>query len=266
MAKKSLKKRIDDLVDALGGAEKPTFAEIRNELVSIGAFAEALENEQALAEKDARIADLEAQLGSVQVALQTASAEIKAFRAQQKKQEEEKKRQEVPEIQFKILQRLGSPASCKWLNLDEIARSLKIEIDEAEVYVEGLEKLGLIFFHPHEPGGGGWLRSPEGNKLAVAKRWAGEEGDQKQHKYADLPAIQHEVLVIVGSDPDGVFDQAIAKKIGATLPLTVHTLKLLRKADMATDGGDKRVIFGDDGSLWWTMEKGEEYLAERDLL
>ena len=44
MAKKSLKKRIDDLIDALGGAEKPTFAKIRSELVSIGTLVEALED------------------------------------------------------------------------------------------------------------------------------------------------------------------------------------------------------------------------------
>lgn len=71
MAKKkpqSLKERIDALINAFGAAQKPTFAEIRNELVEVAAFVEALENEQALAEKDASIAALETELGDLKVA------------------------------------------------------------------------------------------------------------------------------------------------------------------------------------------------------
>jgi hypothetical protein len=53
MAKKSLKKRIDDLFDALGRAKKPTFPEIRSELSSLGTLAQELEDGQALSEKEA---------------------------------------------------------------------------------------------------------------------------------------------------------------------------------------------------------------------
>src|SRR5438128_3010247 len=81
MAKKSLKKRIDDLVDALGRAQKPTFAEIRSELVSLGTLAQELEDGQALSEKEAAIAALETENENLKVELQTANAELDTFRS-----------------------------------------------------------------------------------------------------------------------------------------------------------------------------------------
>ena len=102
MAKKSLKKRIDDLVDGLGGAEKPTFPEIRSELVALGAVAQELEDGQALSKKEAAIAALEAENGNLKVELQTANAELEAFRAERKKQEYQNQQKEMPPVQFEI--------------------------------------------------------------------------------------------------------------------------------------------------------------------
>ena len=90
MAKKSLKKRIDDLVHALGGAKKPSFAEIRGELVEIGTLVESLENEQELAEKQAAIAALEVETENLSVRLQTANAELDAFRAERTQQDDDR--------------------------------------------------------------------------------------------------------------------------------------------------------------------------------
>jgi len=267
--KKSLKERIDALVNALGAAEKPSSAQIRNELVALALDVEALENGKALAEKDARISDLEAaleksdvELGNLKVLLEEAGGELATFRVEQKKREE--KEREINPTQLKILQRLGSPASCEWLNIDEIARALKIPVDEAEIYVEGLEKkLGLIFFHPHEPGGGGWLRTAEGNKLVVAKRWAGEEQEQNTHKYVDLPEIEHRLLTCITGFDDGIDESSLACFLGKTVELVRFTLRKLEKAEMATDGDEPD--YG-TGRRWYLLEKGNEYLAERGLL
>jgi hypothetical protein len=82
MAKKkeqSLKERIDALFSALGTANKPSPEKIRTELFSIGESVEALENAQALADNDTRIADLESELGNLNVTLKELNGELEAF-------------------------------------------------------------------------------------------------------------------------------------------------------------------------------------------
>ena len=183
MAKKSLKKRIDDLIDALGRAEKPAFAEIRSELVSCRTLAESLEDGQALAEKDARIADLEAELGSLKIELQTSNAEIERFVAERKKQENKKR--EIPQIQFQILSRLPSKNGIDLLRIDEIARAVSIPLDEAEIHIDQLREAGLSSSRYNSYDASVWYRTMEGNKLIVARRLAGEE-DQKT---ANIPIL-----------------------------------------------------------------------------
>jgi hypothetical protein len=97
---------MDDLVDALARGKKPTSAEIRSELVSVETLAQEMEDGQALPEKESAIATLEAENENLKVGLETANTELETFRAERRRQEEDKKRQEMPEIQFKILQRL----------------------------------------------------------------------------------------------------------------------------------------------------------------
>ena len=135
MAKKSLKKRIDALVDALGGAQKPTLAEIRSDLVSLGTLAQELEDGQALAEKEAPIAALKQQNENLKVELQMANTELDTFRAERKKQEEEKKREEMPEIQFEILQGLPTEHMGDGATLQGICRRTGIPPDEGEVHL-----------------------------------------------------------------------------------------------------------------------------------
>jgi len=62
MPTKSLKSRIDKLINSLGGTDKPGLAEIRSELFTFARLAEALEDNQATREAEAKIAVLEAAL------------------------------------------------------------------------------------------------------------------------------------------------------------------------------------------------------------
>lgn len=271
MAKKSLKKWIDELIDALGGAKKPTLPEIRSKLVKFSVMAQAIEEGEGIREAEAKIATLEAALEEsneknllLDVQVKEANYEIEQFRAEEKKRE--KKEVEVPEIQFKILELMPNEQGGGWVTIFEIANALNIALDETEIHLNKLRETGLAVSRYNANDASVWHRSSKGNELVYAKRLAGEKDSKKAYKHADLSQRQHDVLVIVGSDPDGVTERAIVDKTGASLSLTVHTLKLLRKAEMATDGGEPRAVFGDDGALWWTLEKGEEYLAERELL
>ena len=148
---------------------------------------------------------------------------------------------------------------------DEIARALKIELDETDAYIDGLKERGLVIWHHHEPGGGGWRRTDEGNRLAVAKRWAGEEGEPpKTYKYADLPPIQHEILLLIAAgESDGERETYIASKLEKTLGLIRYNLKQIEEADLAADPG--LPDYG-AGRCYYLRDKGAEYLAERDLL
>lgn len=270
--KKSLKERIDALVNAFGAAEKPSSAQIRNELVALALDVEKLEDGQALAQKDARISDLEAaleksdvELGNLKLLLEEAGGELEAFRtAQEERQEKER---EIDPVQFQILQRLHSESECKWLRIDEIARALKIPVDEAEVYVEGLDKRGLVVFHYHEPGGGGWHRTAEGNKWVVAKRWAGEE--EQPNANNDLGENAQKVLILIARE-DGLDETAIAERMGIRLSVIRRILRILREKDLATDKEEPGEAFtsseGPVGPTWRLLIKGEDYLAERSSL
>ncbi|MEY2498230.1 MAG: hypothetical protein QOD12_1786 [Verrucomicrobiota bacterium] len=291
---KSLTVRINETISSIGELDRTA---IKALLVRFAKLAKALEDGTAARKAKSKITRLQtalekaetvqeesaaaleqsnAELGNLKSELQTMQAEIAQYQAERKKQEERER--EIAPIQFEILERLGSPATCDWLNLGEISRALKIPVDEAEIYIEGLDGLGLVFYHPHEPGGGGWLRTADGNRRVVAKRWASEEGDQKQRecKYADLPKAQHDALLIIAANVDGISENEIAKKLGMTRALTRRHLYLLRDAEMATDAeepGSPILAWdsvtgeeSDSSPTWNALRKGSEYLAERDLL
>lgn len=263
-APKSLKARIDALFNALGGAHKPSNAKIRSELSTLASLAEALENDQATAKKEAKIAALKVEIENLKVELQAANAEIKRFRAEQKKQEE--KEREIPQIQFQILTRLPSEhGGSNWLGIDEISRAVNIPPDETEIHIDRLEKAGLAMRRYNAYDALVWHRTMPGNELVLAKRLAGEEEaeDQKPYKYAGLPKIQHDALLMMVGEDEGINEREIAKRLGKSLALTQHNLSLLRDADMATDGDE--ADYG-TGRTWVIMRRGNEYLAERNLL
>jgi predicted transcriptional regulator len=275
MAKKksqSLTKRIAALINRVGEKPEPTFGDIKSELVECLGLAETLENGAAVREAEAKIAALETALEesnlenvNLKAELSAANAEIETFRVEQKKREE--KETEIDPTQFQILQRLPSQSSGDWLRIDEIATAVKIPVDEAEVYINGLEELDLVFFQPHEPRGGGWRRTAEGNKLIVAKRWAGEEEPKgKKRKHADLSKPEEiALLMMTRNDGEGATEAEIAKELGISVLAATLVLSALREKEMATDGDEPQQTYGTSPE-WWLLKNGKEYLAERGLL
>jgi hypothetical protein len=250
------------LINRVGEKPEPTFGDIKSALVDCLAIAQSLEDGAAIRDAEAKAAILEEENSNLKLELQALKTEVDGFRAERKKQEEKKR--EIDPTQFKILQLLRSESESKRLRIDEIARAVKIPVDEAEVYINGLEKRGLAIFHHHEPGGGGWHRTTEGNTLVVAKRWAGE-GDQDTRKYPNLPTTQHEILLLIAAgQDDGANENYIAAKLGKTLGLVRYNLKALREADMASDI-EWDADYG-TGCVFYLCDTGAEYLEERDLL
>jgi DNA-binding MarR family transcriptional regulator len=148
------------------------------------------------------------------------------------------------------------------LGIDEISRAVNIPPDEAEIHIDRLEKAGLATRRYNAYDALVWHRAMPGNELVLAKRLAGEE-EQKAYKYADLPKIQHDSLLMMVGEDEGINEREIAKRLGKNLALTQHNLSLLRDADFATDGDE--ADYG-TGRTWVILKKGNEYLAERNLL
>ena len=269
MAKKSLKKRIDALVDALGGAQKPTLAEIRSDLVSLGVLAQELEDGQALTEKESAIAALKAENQNLKVELQTASAELEAFRAEQKQREE--KERDVPDIQYRIVKELPSMHDLTdGLTMQAIHRHMNIPLDEAEIHVDKLETAGLIAWDTDQFDQRVWRRTKAGNELVVAKRLAGEE--QPKQRNPDPKLSQSELIILralVGSYA-GVTIPEILPKVasgipGATDNLILFLLVKLRQSGMAAEKD------ADTPRAWverpWVItSEGLGYLVARNLL
>ena len=274
--KKSLKERIDALVNALGAAEKPSSAQIRNELVALALDVEKLQDGQPLAEK-ARISDLEAaleksdvELGNLKVLLEEADGELETFRAGQKQQEEEKKWQELPAIQFEILQRLPTEHAGDGATLRGICGRSGIPPDEAEVHLDRLEKAGFAkrrSVYAHEAGYiTTWHRTIPGNELVLAKRMAGEEEEGAEEE--EPPELtQMEQLVLLAVAEGNRVPKKIVKYIEKAIPsvgspitnegMVTLLLVTLRGKKMVTDeptsGGP---------SVWNVSRAGRKYVGD----
>ena len=201
----------------------------------------------------------------MKIELQAVQAQIEQYQAEQAGRQ--KKERDIPPIQFKILQRLASESECNWRRIDEISRDVKIPVDEAEVYIQGLKKLGLATFHPHEPGGGGWHRTTEGNRLVVAKRWAGEEPAPTK-KYSDLSEIEESILEMLIGEDEGVNERLIHQSledngVKITLNKVIWILETSLKRFVDYDPGEP--TYG-TGNTWFIADAGREYFAERDKL
>jgi hypothetical protein len=268
MAKQSLKKRIDALVDALGAAEKPSFLEIRNELVPIGIEVEALEDGQALAEKEAQIAVLEAALeksnlenSQLQVELQTANAELETFRAAEREKQEGERKKDLPDKQFEILEWLPSEYGGEWRGIGEIADAVGIPVDEAEIHLSKLRKAQLAISRYNAYDAVVWHRSETGNELVLAKRLAGEAEQAENKYYADLPLTEHKALgIIAAARENGASEAEIANKLRKTAGRTRLALMVLEGKDFAGQPPE------DPEKRWFLRTRGAFYLAERGLL
>lgn len=279
MAKKkksqSLSERINRLANAIGAKVPPDLGKIKGELVQLGVSAEALEEGTGISESESKIATVEQALEQSNAENEKLKAELRSAQVKARNYKEELKRKEdkkwdIPDIQFSILQWLPSELSGSALKLTEVARDLKIPVDEAEIHFDTLRQMGLATALPNEVKGTTWRRSMEGNKFVVAKRWAGEGDPPKENKpghgHPDLSKPEQiALLLMTRNDGEGAFESEIANELGISVLATTLVLSTLRGKEMATDGGEPQATYG-QGQKWWLLTAGKEYLAERGLL
>jgi DNA-binding MarR family transcriptional regulator len=271
MAKKSLKKRIDELIDALGGADKPTLPQIRSRLFKFAALAEELEQGKAIRKAEAKTASLTTEVEKLQVQLQEARSEIKMFRTDQKERENESA--ELPEIQFKILRGLPTENIGDGATLKGISQRARIPPDEAAVHLDRLEKAGFAKRRLHDGHTRivAWHRTIAGDELVLAKRLAGgeeEAAEEQTTKYVQL--AQAEQLVLVMMAKAGAADIAvdeITHRLNAAMP-TIGKAYANRAmvALLLIQLRDKGLAVQGNGPRWTLTPEGMVYLAERELL
>jgi DNA-binding MarR family transcriptional regulator len=264
---KSLKARIEALFNALGGAHKPSNAKIRSELSTFASLAETLENDQATAKKEAKIAALKAENENLKVELQTANGEIKRFQAERKKQEE--KERDIPPIQFQILSWLPSEHGGEWQRVDEIASAVGIKVDETEIHLDRLKKADLAESRYNAFDALIWHRTMRGNEYVLAKRLAGEE-QTLPRKYPDLPIIEESMLAMMVGESEGVREELIHDSIRRKgMKITLEKVKYLLRTSLEKKGfaayDDEEATYG-MGNTWFITGRGTEYFAERDKL
>jgi hypothetical protein len=264
---KSLKERIDDLANAIGGSTKPAYPNIRSQLFEFSAAVEELENGANIREAEERVAALETALEELKdenayldVQLKEANYEIERFREEEKSREEEEA--DLPEVQFKILKRLPSENGGIAWKLSEISYVAKIPVDEAEIHINRLQNAGLIqktWGHNESV----WYRSIAGSELVLAKRLAGEEEERrpKRYKHADLRKDAQEALLLVARSEEGIEEFELTMRCGKD---ALYNLSFLCNAQLAlseTGIGGLRAP-----RIFLLARKGAEYLAERGLL
>jgi len=270
---KSLKQRIDELINQLGEHVPPISAsptpirEIRGGLLDVGVSVESLENSASVREAEAKVASLEeensvlrAEIENLQGQLQTINTEIKRFREEEKKREE--KKWDLPPIQFEILERLPSEHGGLGLTVVEMWREAGGRLDEMEIHFDILAENRLIESHLTGDDGKLWRRSKLGNRVVVARRLAGEpEQPKKMYNYPDLPQIQDDILTLLAATNGGLTEFQIAKEIDKNLAETRYYLKCVKDAEMASDStkGDKL------HPTWELLQAGWDYLEERYL-
>jgi hypothetical protein len=269
MAKKStkgLKERLDDLANAMGGSQKPSYTDVRSQLFEFSTVAKELENRESIRDAEAKLAALETEKSALQAAvrnleshLQTAEAEIKRFREEKKQREADEA--DLPDVQFDILRRLPSENSGIPWTLPEISYMAGVPIDEAEIHIDRLERDRLItrtWGHSAHV----WYRTIAGNKFVLAKRLATEEQKpQKRHKHADLVKDAQEMLLLIARSEEGIKEFELCSRCGAEAYMRLHALhnEVFVYSTMGPGG-----IHG--GRILTLAAKGAEYLTERGLL
>lgn len=253
-------------------------------------MAEALENGHAARKAEKKVARLKTALeqskeaqekaesardqsnaenSDLKAVLQAVNTEITTLRAEREKQGE--KEGDIRPIQLKILRRLPSAQSGRWLKITEIARSVNIPVDEAEIHTDVLKDAGLAIMQPDHRNVLTWHRTSEGNRLVYAMRLAGdEEGGEKEEikvtrsKHGKLTHPEEIALVTMAERPDeGATEPEIAKALEYTAAQTAFILLLLSQKTMAVASSEPD--YG-TGVTWYILNNGLEHLAERKLL
>jgi hypothetical protein len=216
---------------------------------------------------------LESELGNLNVTLKELNGELEAFRSAEREKQEEERKKDLPDKQWEILWCLSPQSESNWLKTREVATAVKVPVDEAEVYLDGLKKLGLAFWHSHDPGGGGWLRTMEGSRMVVAKRWAGEEeAEQRDPDRFGAPLTQSQRLVVLYvAKSNGVTAEELAEQLEKEIPTlgsriwtpqsVLFLLITLREKQMVID---QPAPSSQIPRKWIARRKGIEYLAESE--
>jgi hypothetical protein len=236
---------------------------MKSELVECLGLAETLQDGAAIRDAEAKATILEAENSNLKIELKALQTEVEAFRAERKQREE--KERDIDPTQFKILKRLPSQYVGRGLTVEEISRLLHIRLDDLEVYMNGLDKMGFIAEERHEIEGLTWRRSTTGNEFVVAKRWAGEdEPEETKRKHADLSKPEEIALAIIaGGGSEGAEESEIAKQLAVSPLATTLVLVTLREKSMVAEVEEATYTAT---PMWRLQRDGMEYLAERGKL
>jgi hypothetical protein len=144
MPRKTLKSRIDDLVDKLGLSPKPSYVDIRNELMEFGSLAQSLESGESAFELGLENEGLKANITRLETELENAHTERDGFKAaldaangaiDQIRAEQQAKGDSNTEKQFKILEVLKGG---RQKSVSEIAQEAGISGDKCELLLGDL--------------------------------------------------------------------------------------------------------------------------------
>lgn len=272
MARKTLKSGIDALFTVLGGPveNRPGLDAIRRKLSSFATMAEALENGEATRETEAEITALEAalkksetELAELKKEMQTANAEIERLLADQEKRE--KTDQDIEPKQFEILSLLPTENRGGFMPFHEICQAVAISFDEAEIRLHNLQEQGWVVRGETFTGHVAWQRTVEGTKLVYAVCLANEEArSQKTYNHPNLAPIQHEALLLIARNPNGISESELVQRITGgeenTPSARLFLTTLRTRGFVAYGGGEGTTVF--DGHYLVLAKRGEEYLAE----
>jgi hypothetical protein len=176
-------------------------------------------------------------------------------------------RGDLPDIAEKILAELSPPGREPGrVGVDMTAAGIALLLDIPEdLALKYLERLRAAEYaiRAYKRTGMFWSRHPDGTAYLEAKRAAGGAKRGQTNKHDDLPEMQHAVLLQV-SALDGAVDTDIAAATGQNLAGVRSSLRLLKEKEMVMSK------YEDTGEgctdAWYLLAKGEEYLAERNLL
>jgi len=258
----SLTKRVENLINALGGDPKPTYIEIRNLLVEFRASFERLKDGQAFLEATGQIETLEAKARDLEAQLQKADSEIKRLREEEKKRQQ--KEDDIPASQLRILHALPPPSKTGWAAY-EIASRLQIAVDEGDFHIKKLSEKNLIKSGIYAHGNPMWTRSDAGNQRVIALRLAQEEP-------VNLSRDEKEILLMIHSCREtGVGENFIFEQIGPRLEKRSREQFKLSLANLYCLGFISAASELDMpsygmGEPIFIEQSGSRYLSENNLL
>lgn len=186
MARKSLTKAIEELVNSLDKNPLAEARTLKNPVMALLPLAKVLEDGEAIREAEAKVTSLEEQVSNLELQVQTANSEINRFRAEEK--ERKKKDADLPDQQWELL-RILEPENLGLIHLPDILQSVSFPADEVAWHLGQLKGLQLADFTHNASDQQMWFRTHEGNRRAIARRRANIS--------ERLPEIFEKVLVTI---------------------------------------------------------------------